>query len=82
MGQESCKFKTKDKLESITSKEKQLKIWFANYDVFNISKQQKLCSRVATNSPDIIYLLEVKPNNFSRTKEFYVLYNMNLTNTC
>ena len=27
----------------------------------------ELCSRVATNSPDIICLLEVKPKNFSRT---------------
>ena len=67
LGLESCKIKTKDKSGSITSTDKQLKIWFTNYDVFNISKQQELCSRVATNSPDIICLLEVKPKNFSRT---------------
>ena len=41
LGQESCKIKTKDKSESITSKDKQLKIWFSNCDVFNISKQQE-----------------------------------------
>ena len=67
LGQESCKIKTKDKSGSITSTDKQLKIWFTNYDVFNISKQEELCSRVATNSPDISCLLEVKPKNFSRT---------------
>ena len=54
----------KGKSESITSKDKQLKIWFTNCDVFNTSKQQELCSRVATNSPNIICLLEVKPKNF------------------
>ena len=57
----------KGKSESITSKDKQLKIWFTNCDVFNTSKQQELCSRVATNSPNIICLLEVKPKNFGRT---------------
>ena len=70
MGQESCKIKTKDKSESITSTNKQLKIWFTSCDVFNISKQQEVCSYVATNSPDIICLLEVKPKNFSRMLNF------------
>ena len=65
--QESCKIKTKDKSGSITNTDKQLKIWFTNCDVFNISKQQELCSRIASNSPDIICLLEVKPKNFRRT---------------
>ena len=55
----------KGKSESITSKDKQLKVWFTNCNVFNTSKQQELCSHVATNSPNIICLLEVKLKNFS-----------------
>ena len=66
LGQESCKIKMTDKSEStITSKYKQLKIWFTNCYVFNISKQQELCSCVATYGRNIICLLEVKPKNFS-----------------
>ena len=67
LGQESCENKTKRKSEIITSKDKQLKIWFINCDVSNTSKQQELCSRVATNSSDTFCLLEVKPKNFSRS---------------
>ena len=67
VGQGSCKNKTKGKSEFITSKDKQLNIWYTHCDVFNTSKQQELCSRVATNSPDMICLLEVKPKNFSCT---------------
>ena len=68
----------KGKSESITSKNKQLKIWFTNCDVFNTLKQQELCSRVATNSPDIICLLEV---NQRILVVHYVLQNIKLMDT-
>ena len=58
----------------------QLKIWYANTDVFTFNKLYELHGCITDEFPEIICIAEVKPKNFKRTLPL-VEYNTEGYNT-